>query len=175
MPSPFDASSGFSEDEVAKREAEQLEQLIRGRRGIVMDVIEKEWKEALDSAMETEGLMFCSTAYEGYQTNGRGCIFVNVDMGLSSNNQGHRKTAGSHVVYKSLEEVVLERSGRVKPEDHMQIIQRCQEYDPEAGFVMVFGHKGLLGVHVMRPSRPPRQVYHSRQAMGDRNDTDTLQ
>lgn len=74
--SPFDANSGFSEEEVAKREAEQLEQLIRGRRGIVMDVIEKEWKEALDSAMETEGLTFCAKAYEGYQTNGRGCIFV---------------------------------------------------------------------------------------------------
>lgn len=51
-------------------------------------------------------------------------------MGLSSSNKGH-DGAPCHAVFCSLEEVVTERSSRVKPADQMQIIQRCQEYDPE--------------------------------------------
>lgn len=55
---------------------------------------------------------------------------VNVDMGLSSSSKGH-DGASCHAVFCSLEEVVTERSSRVMPSDQMQIIQRCQEYDPE--------------------------------------------
>lgn len=55
---------------------------------------------------------------------------VNVDMGLSSSNKGH-SGAACHAVFRSLEEVVVERSSRVDPSDQMQIIQRCQEYDPD--------------------------------------------
>ena len=55
---------------------------------------------------------------------------VNVDMGLSSSRSGH-DTAACHAVFRSLEEVVMERSSRVKPADQMEIIQRCQAYDPE--------------------------------------------
>lgn len=51
-------------------------------------------------------------------------------MGLSSSNKGH-SGAACHAVFRSLEEVVVERSSRVDPNDQMQIIQRCQEYDPE--------------------------------------------
>lgn len=53
-------------------------------------------------------------------------------MGLSSSNKGH-SGAACHAVFRSLEEVVVERSSRVEPSDQMQIIQRCQEYDPEVG------------------------------------------
>lgn len=67
---------------------------------------------------------------------------VNVDMGLSSNSKGHKVAAASHVVYRPLEEVVMERSARVKPADQMQIIQRCQEYDPE---VSIRTEPGLAG------------------------------
>lgn len=62
---------------------------------------------------------------------------VNVDMGLSSSNRGH-DTAPSHAVFRSLEEVVMERSSRVKPADQMEIIQRCQGYDPEVRERAVF-------------------------------------
>lgn len=55
---------------------------------------------------------------------------VNVDMGLSSSRKGH-DIAPCHAVFRSLEEVVMERSSRVKPADQMEIIQRCQAYDPE--------------------------------------------
>lgn len=56
-------------------------------------------------------------------------------MGLSSNSKGH-DAAPCHAVFRSLEEVVMERSSRVKPGDQMQIIQRCQEYDPEVSLLL---------------------------------------
>lgn len=42
----------------------------------MLEMIEREWKEALDKAVEVEGESFCHQAYEGYQNQGRGCIFV---------------------------------------------------------------------------------------------------
>lgn len=150
-------------------------------------------------------------------------------MGLSSSRRGH-DTATCHAVFRSLEEVVVERSSRVKPADQMEIIQRCQVYDPEVGtsrtvslgcgrslaagcprtwhdllyfentnysnnldwqilpppvpsrgdfcliwalacsvlikaaFVVVFGHKGMLGVQVMRPSLAPGELHRTRRA-----------
>ncbi|CAN0034947.1 unnamed protein product [Ectocarpus fasciculatus] len=163
--SPFgDVEHGDNDDEVdvMQREAEQLEAMIRGSRGIVVEAIEREWREEMLRVLDEEGEMLCSLAYEGYLDRGRGVIFVNVDMGLSSSNKGH-DGAPCHAVFCSLEEVVTERSSRVKPADQMQIIQRCQEYDPEAGFVLVFGYKGMLGVQVIRPSMAPGEVFRSRR------------
>lgn len=59
-------------------------------------------------------------------------------MGLSGNSKGH-DGAVCHAVFRSLEEVVTERSSRVKPNDQMQIIQRCQEYNPEVRVSVTFG------------------------------------
>ncbi|CAM9467559.1 unnamed protein product [Ectocarpus sp. 13 AM-2016] len=163
--SPFeDVEHGDNDDEVdvMQREAEQLEAMIRGSRGIVVEAIEREWREEMLRVLGEEGERLCSLAYEGYLDRGRGVIFVNVDMGLSSSNKGH-DGAPCHAVFCSLEEVVTERSSRVKPADQMQIIQRCQEYDPEVGFVLVFGYKGMLGVQVIRPSTAPGEVFRSRR------------
>eukprot|EP00752_Nemacystus_decipiens_P002887 g2686.t1 len=137
--------------------------MIRGSRGIVIEAIEREWREEMLRVFGNEGERLCLEAYEGYLDRGRGAIFVNVDMGLSSSSKGH-DTAPCHAVFRSLEEVVMERSSRVKPADQMEIIQRCQAYDPEAAFVVVFGHKGMLGVQVMRPSLAPGEVHRSRRA-----------
>ncbi|CAM9665376.1 unnamed protein product [Hapterophycus canaliculatus] len=166
LSSPFeglDHDDGEDDVDVVQREAEQLEEMIRGSRGIVVEAIEREWREEMLRVLGEEGEQLCSQAYEGYLDRGRGAIYVNVDMGLSSSSKGHSGSA-SHAVFRSLEEVVTERSSRVKPADQMQIIQRCQEYDPETGFVVVFGHKGMLGVQVMRPSLTPGEVYRTRGA-----------
>ncbi|CAM9201651.1 unnamed protein product [Scytosiphon promiscuus] len=166
LSSPFeglDHDDGEDDVDVVQREAEQLEEMIRGSRGIVVEAIEREWRGEMLRVLGEEGEQLCAQAYEGYLDRGRGAIYVNVDMGLSSSSKGH---SGSpcHAVFRSLEEVVTERSSRVKPADQMQIIQRCQEYNPETGFVVVFGHKGMLGVQVMRPSLAPGEVYRTRRS-----------
>lgn len=73
--SPFDASE-YSEEDANRREAEELERLVHGRRGIVLEMVEREWKEALERTIEAKGERLCAEAYEGYGTKGRGCLFV---------------------------------------------------------------------------------------------------
>lgn len=69
------------ERERVQREAQDLEQLIRQSRGVIMEVVEQEWKEAMDAMIEAEGERLCAEAYEGYESNGRGCIFVSKPLG----------------------------------------------------------------------------------------------
>lgn len=81
--SPFDGledDSNSNEDhvDVVQREAEQLEEMIRGSRGIVVEAIEREWREEMLRVLGEEGERLCSEAYEGYLNHGRGAIFVSV-------------------------------------------------------------------------------------------------
>eukprot|EP00903_Cladosiphon_okamuranus_P017429 g16053.t1 len=140
-----------------------LEEMIRGSRGIQIEAVEREWRAEMLRVLGDEGERLCLEAYEGYLGRGRGAIFVNVDIGLSSSRKGH-DIAACHAVFRTLEEVVMERSSRVKPADQMEIIQRCQAYDPEATFVVVFGHKGMLGVQILRPSLAPGELHRTRRA-----------
>lgn len=43
-----------------------------------MELVEREWKEALETTIEEEGERLCAEAYEGFKTKGRGGIFVSV-------------------------------------------------------------------------------------------------
>lgn len=82
--SPFeDVEHGDNDDEVdvMQREAEQLEAMIRGSRGIVVEAIEREWREEMLRVLDEEGEMLCSLAYEGYLDRGRGVIFVSPSSG----------------------------------------------------------------------------------------------
>lgn len=82
--SPFeDVEHGDNDDEVdvMQREAEQLEAMIRGSRGIVVEAIEREWREEMLRVLGEEGEMLCSLAYEGYLDRGRGVIFVSLSSG----------------------------------------------------------------------------------------------
>lgn len=79
--SPFegverDGSGGEDEVDLVQREAEQLEELIRGSRGVVVEAIEREWREEMLRVLGEEGERLCSEAYEGYLDRGRGAIFV---------------------------------------------------------------------------------------------------
>lgn len=81
--SPFDGlaqEENNNEDhvDVVQREAEQLEEMIRGSRGIVVEAIEREWREEMLRVLGEEGERLCSEAYEGYLDNGRGAIFVSL-------------------------------------------------------------------------------------------------
>ncbi|CAM9905057.1 unnamed protein product [Discosporangium mesarthrocarpum] len=119
----------------AQREANDLDEMIRGRRGITVEAVEREWKNELSRIMEESGERVCAEAYRGYLGKGRGAINVNVDVSMSNNREGH-SGVGLQAVYCSLEEVVMGRSARIRTADQMQIIQRCQEYDPEVGCVL---------------------------------------
>lgn len=79
--SPFegvdhDGGGGDDEVDLVQREAEQLEELIRGSRGVVVEAIEREWREEMLRVLGEEGERLCSEAYEGYLDRGRGAIFV---------------------------------------------------------------------------------------------------
>lgn len=74
--SPFENFDNYDEEDITKREAEQLEEMIRGRRGIVIEMVEREWKEEMSNTMQVDGTRLCAEAYEGFQTRGRGAIFV---------------------------------------------------------------------------------------------------
>lgn len=77
LSSPFD-SSEYEKEEVAKRQSEELEEMIRGRRGVVVEMVEREWQEELMKTIESEGERLCAMAYEGFQTRGKGAIFVSL-------------------------------------------------------------------------------------------------
>lgn len=76
LSSPFENFDNYDEEDITKREAEQLEEMIRGRRGIVIEMVEREWKEEISNTMQVDGTRLCAEAYEGFQTRGRGAIFV---------------------------------------------------------------------------------------------------
>lgn len=76
LSSPFENFEDFDEDDVTKREAEQLEEMIRDRRGIIIEMVEREWKEEMSNTMQADGERLCAEAYEGFQSSGRGAIFV---------------------------------------------------------------------------------------------------
>lgn len=75
--SPFE-DLGYDDDEAARQEAQQLEDMIRGRRGIVLEAVEREWRAEMLKTVEDEGERLCDEAYEGFSTRGRGAIFVSV-------------------------------------------------------------------------------------------------
>lgn len=82
--SPFEGTGhDNSEDDVdvVQREAEQLEEMIRGSRGIVVEAIEREWREEMQRVFRDEGERLCSEAYEGYLDRGRGAVFVSLVAG----------------------------------------------------------------------------------------------
>lgn len=76
LSSPFENFENYDEEDITKREAEQLEEMIRGKRGIVLEMVEREWKEEMSNMMQVDGTRLCAEAYEGFQTRGRGAIFV---------------------------------------------------------------------------------------------------
>ncbi|CAM9177212.1 unnamed protein product [Choristocarpus tenellus] len=149
-----------------QRESQDLDNIIRGRRGISLEAVEREWRAELMRMMEEDGERLCAEAYGGYLEKGLGGMFVNVDVSMSNNQAGHSLERKALGVFRSLDEVVVERSDRVLPDDHIEIIRRCQEYNPETGFVVVFGHQGLVGVQIFRPSQPPRKVYEAFRSIG---------
>lgn len=75
LASPFEYVD-YDDDEVTRQEAEQLEDMIRGRRGIVVEAIEREWRAEMLKTLEDEGGRLCALAYDGFQTRGRGAVFV---------------------------------------------------------------------------------------------------
>lgn len=66
------------EIDIVQREAEELEQMIRRSRGVVMEAIEREWREAMELTLEKQGGRLCAEAYKGFEARGRGCVFVSV-------------------------------------------------------------------------------------------------
>lgn len=72
----FDHDDGEDDVDVVQREAEQLEEMIRGSRGIVVEAIEREWRGEMLRVLGEEGEQLCSQAYEGYLDRGRGAIYV---------------------------------------------------------------------------------------------------
>ena len=80
LSSPFD-DLGYDDDEAARQEAQQLEDMIRGRRGIVLEAVEREWRAEMLKTVEDEGERLCDEAYEGFSTKGRGAIFVSTLLG----------------------------------------------------------------------------------------------
>lgn len=79
--SPFEGvEHDNSEDDVdvVQRQAEQLEEMIRGSRGIVVEAIEREWREEMLRVLSDEGERLCLESYEGYLDRGRGAIFVSL-------------------------------------------------------------------------------------------------
>lgn len=85
--SPFEGiEHDNSEDDVdvVQREAEMLEEMIRGSRGIQVEAIEREWREEMLRVLGDEGERLCFEAYEGYLDRGRGAIFVSLVAGQST-------------------------------------------------------------------------------------------
>ena len=85
--SPFEGiehDNGDDDVDVVQREAEQLEEMIRGSRGIVVEAIEREWREEMLRVFGEEGERLCLEAYEGYLDRGRGAIFVSAAEGQST-------------------------------------------------------------------------------------------
>lgn len=66
----------YDDEDAARQEAQQLEDMIRGRRGIVLEAVEREWRAEMLKTVEEEGERLCDEAYEGFSTRGRGAIFV---------------------------------------------------------------------------------------------------
>lgn len=54
--------------------------MIRRSRGVVMEAMEREWREAMELTLEKEGGRLCAEAYKGFESRGRGCVFVSVFM-----------------------------------------------------------------------------------------------
>ena len=80
LSSPFE-NVDYDDEDAARQEAQQLEDMIRGRRGIVLEVVEREWRAEMLKTVEEEGERLCDEAYEGFSTRGRGAIFVSVVLG----------------------------------------------------------------------------------------------
>lgn len=81
--SPFEGIEHDNSDDdvdLVQREAEQLEEMIRGSRGIVVEAIEREWREEMLRVFGDEGERLCLEAYEGYLDRGRGAIFVSFEV-----------------------------------------------------------------------------------------------
>ena len=75
LSSPFE-NVDYGDEDAARQEAQQLEEMIRGRRGIVLEAVEREWRGEMLKTVEEEGERLCDEAYEGFLTRGRGVIFV---------------------------------------------------------------------------------------------------
>lgn len=86
--SPFEGvehdSGGEDDVDVVQREAEQLEEMIRGSRGIVVEALEREWRDEMMRVFRDEGERLCLEAYEGFLDHGRGAIFVSLVAGQSA-------------------------------------------------------------------------------------------
>lgn len=80
LSSPFE-NGDYDDEDTARQEAQQLEDMIRGRRGIVLEVVEREWRAEMLKTVEEEGERLCDEAYEGFSTRGRGAIFVSDVLG----------------------------------------------------------------------------------------------
>lgn len=89
-PNPFESTE---DNDPVRREAEELEQMIRGKRGISVEAIEREWRKELLRTMETEGTRLCAEAYEGFKMRGRGALFVSMECLITS--QHCRSTCSS--------------------------------------------------------------------------------
>lgn len=79
--SPFegvDHDNGEDDVDLVQREAEQLEEMIRGSRGVQVEAIEREWREEMLRVLGDEGERLCLEAYAGYLDRGRGALFVSL-------------------------------------------------------------------------------------------------